>query len=79
MQFPSHLRTAPGTAAGTVRSFVDGLHDYMMQHRRSSFEKLRVDLPMLDSDDSKSESVSHIVMSEVERSVLQDVQQPLLE
>ena len=60
-----------------MRSFVDGLHDYMMQHRRAVFEKLRVDLPLLDAEDG-SESVSHVVMEEVERSVLQDVLTPLV-
>ena len=49
----------------------------MMQHRRAVFEKLRVDLPLLDAEDG-SESVSHVVMEEVERSVLQDVLTPLV-
>ena len=43
-QFPVSMKNA-STAAGTVRSFMDGMHDYILTHRAAAYNKLRVDLP----------------------------------
>ena len=49
----------PASAAGTARSFMDGMHDYILTNRRTEFNKLRVDLPIFDEVSSSCVVLFH--------------------
>jgi len=75
--FPAAMKN-PASAAGTVRSFVDGMHDYILSHRAAAFNKLRIDLPLYPSDGLPGDSVSSVVMADVEKVIFEGVQAPLI-
>lgn len=77
--FP-RLMKDKSTAPAAVRNFIDGMHEYIMEHQRELLERMRIDMELESEDGSTvtdpaaaAESVSQKVMEEVENAVYASV------
>ena len=53
------------------------MHDYILTNRQPELERMRVDLPFEDDDDLYADTVSSLVLKEVEMSIFSAVRPQL--